>query len=534
MKNSIADVRKNFNLKKEILKKSSTAHKRMKMMEEAEASSKEEIQENSIIKNKRFGKKDIFNIHNKAAKKLKLEEAVKIVSTEAYSSNKLEKKLATDLGYLMELGESTLKLEESKEIYKTLVKELLIETANLYKEAGITPRTLSLAIDYDNSIEENFRIYSQYLIKDLEENFRKPLLNGTLLQESEEPVKRIIKIVMSKGLGDDLGEIDPGEMGTFLPFMDTVKKHIGDVVVPPNAAAKVDSFVDSQDVDGDADADDDTDSTDIKEILQNIDDKLEKIAAVLSPAMFKDKVDLGESSFDGTKYAVLKVLTENADKLKKDKDTEDKDDDGIKDSRENHGELPDDFEGDHEDAEELAGVENDEGLGDGDEDNTGEFNDKDNDGISDSDENHGKLPDDFKGSHEDAEALDATGDAADDRDKDGTPDSEEDHGELPEKFAGDHEDAEKYAKSDKDDSTNPEDLDDVSEDPEGEIDPDDAGTPEVDSGTEVEVKGDDEPLDPETIEKLSGDLEKEIDPDAVEIASDDPEMKVTDEVLETK
>ena len=319
----------------------------------------------------------IFDLQNKAKKKLSIEESIQRISTEKYSVKKLEAKLEEDLKYFIELGRRTLQLEESKIKYAKIVKDLITETAALYKETNVTPRKLSLAISNDNSLEENFRIYTDHLIHSLEENFRKPLLSGKLIEENIEPAKKIIKITVMKGGVDNL---DPAKLAMISPFMDTVKDHLKEVVIPDNAEEKINDFVNAQDPSyseqpGNAIS-----------LLNSIDDKLNKLCLMLSSKLFNDKIDLGEDNFDSTPYTIAKTLAETPEKedeiennledeavdIDKATDPEDVEDDviedvqngaledddknhdGKKDSEEDHEELPDDFEGDHKDAEKQS------------------------------------------------------------------------------------------------------------------------------------------------------------------------------------
>jgi len=244
-----------------------------------------------------------FEVSQKVQKLQKIEESTRSLGTENFSATKLERKLSHDLSYLNYLGESTFKVDESKELYMSLIQEAAILSSDLYREANVTPRLISLAINEDLSEAENNTIYENTLTQSLEKNFRIPLLQGKLLQENEAAVKKIITESVEKGL-NDLGDINPGEMATYLPFQNTVRSHIQESFLPQPAMVQVDNFTGAQD------ANYDTFDGNANAIMAKLDNVLDKITTMLSPSLFKDKVDMGEDSFDGTKYAMMKAVTD--------------------------------------------------------------------------------------------------------------------------------------------------------------------------------------------------------------------------------
>jgi len=366
-----------FNFKDQILEEASVALRKLKLKEKTEKESAP-IEE-SFIKNKRFSEDDLFELQEIASKKLKIEESVKIVSTEKFSEPRLIEKLEMDMYHLNTLSES-ITLEENKNLFNTLLKKVLTEAAEIHREANITPRSLSLGLSNSKSIEENEVLYNMHLKKSLEENFRKPLLSGELLQEHAETLKNYTNVAYKYNLEESIGKIDPKELGTFIPFMEIIESHILDTLLPTGSRNKLKAFLETQNPEygkmpGNA-----------LTLYEEMQLDISKIASLLAPALFKDKVDLGDDNFDGSKYTIIKIVADNKDALGSLKDLDpDDDNDGIPDDIEDHGELPDDFDGDHDDAE----------LDDP---------DKDNDGVSDDNEDHGKLPDDFNGDHDDAES----------------------------------------------------------------------------------------------------------------------------------
>jgi len=242
----------------------------------------------------------IFDMHTKATKKLFVEESKKIVSTENYNSDKLSRKFNSDYAYFKTLEENLI-LDSSKRTFNYLLESVLIDTADLYKETNVTPRMFSLAVGETITEAENLEIYKNDLKACLEENFRLPLLQGTLLEENAPEVKKIIRISIGKGL-DDLGEIHPDELGTTLGFNNVIKDHLSNVLLPENAMNKINAFANTQD-----DSYENLPGNAIS-ILEKISGKLDKMVSLLSSGLFKDKVDLGEDQFDTGKYSAVSEI----------------------------------------------------------------------------------------------------------------------------------------------------------------------------------------------------------------------------------
>jgi hypothetical protein len=309
-----------------------------------------QVQKFEEAKTAKFDPDFIFNTANKAKKLQKIEEAKTFISTDKYNEEKLKEKFKIDLPYLKSLEEG-FKFEETKETYNRILEEALVITADLYKETNTTPRLTSLALDSTLTESEAFAIYENKFKNSLEENFRLKLLNGTLLEENMEPVKKIIKISVDKGLGEDVGEIDPAKMGTVLGFNNVLGDHLKDVMLPEGARQKIESFLDTQapdykNIPGNAD-----------ELLHKLHEKIDALTTLLSGIEFDKNVEMDEDIDAGKYSAVAKVCSMSGDenvpgcaKSEAAEAEEDLDNDGTPDEDENHGELPEDFKGDHSDA----------------------------------------------------------------------------------------------------------------------------------------------------------------------------------------
>jgi len=285
------------------------------------------IEESTNIKVKstsaKFDPDFIFKAANKAKKHMKIEEAKTFLSTDKYNEDKLKEKYRIDLPYLKSLEEN-FKFEETKVTYNKILEEALVIAADLYKEANCTPRLASLALDKTLTESEVNKIFDNKFKNSLEENFRLKLLNGTLLEENMEPVKKIIKISVDKGLGDDMGEIDPAKMGTVLGFNNVLSDHLKDVILPEGAQNKIDSFINAQDSDynnipGNAD-----------DLLQKLNQKIDDLTTLLSGSEFAKNVDTDEDIDAGKYSAVAKVCSLSGDDGKpKCSETIDVDDDNT-------------------------------------------------------------------------------------------------------------------------------------------------------------------------------------------------------------
>ncbi len=309
-----ASTRVDLQFKNKIFEQAELSLKKLNAKKNADSDTRmleESTKADIMLKSARPNANFTFEVSTKVNKLKSLEESIQRLSTESYSGAKLENKLGYDYQYLKHLAENSFKVQESKDLFMGLVEEALIQTANLYKETNVTPRLMSLAINEDLTEAENITIYENALTHSLEKNFRIPLLQGTLLQENEDEVRSIIKKSVDNGM-NDLGEIDPGEMATYLPFQNTVKDHVSETLVPDAAMGKVEDFNNAQDetynqFEGNAPA-----------VLAKLDTILDKISTMLAPALFKDKVDMGEDSFDGTKYAMMKAVTSMGDSAEDD------------------------------------------------------------------------------------------------------------------------------------------------------------------------------------------------------------------------
>jgi len=297
----------NFQFK--VLEESSKALKKINTKKKETAKIIEEAYQNKFKKRKQDRPDDnfVFELANKSKRKRAIEESVESLQTERFSSKRLEEKLELDLQYLKDLGEQNLVTESTKETYFKLLTEAISDVAKLHEEANLRPRKISLALDLDKSIEENEKIYKKHLIEKLEENFRKPLLTGKLIEENIEPAKKVIRIVIAKNLNDDLGDIDPAKMATVLPFLDTIKSHIREVMLPDLTMNKVQDFLSTQMPSYAAQP------GNAIELLSSINDKLDKIACLLGNALFNSKIDLGDDSFDATPYVTSKIIADTVD-----------------------------------------------------------------------------------------------------------------------------------------------------------------------------------------------------------------------------
>ena len=282
------------------LEESSKALKKIKAKEKENAKIIEEAYAEKFkrIKNQRPDENLVFDLVSKSKRKKAIEESAANLQTEKFSAKRLEEKLELDLQYLKDLGEQNIITESARQTYFKLITEAVADVAKLHEEANLRPRKISLALDTNKSIEENEKIYKKHLIEKLEENFRAPLIAGKLIEENTEPAKKVIRIMVAKNLGGD--NLDPAKMATVLPFLDTVKSHIREVMLPDLTMDKVTSFLNAQQpsyaaVPGNA-----------IDLLTSINDKLDKIACLLGNALFNSKIDLGDDDFDATPYVTSK------------------------------------------------------------------------------------------------------------------------------------------------------------------------------------------------------------------------------------
>ena len=367
----------------------------------------EPLEESSVTvksnkKDTKFDPDFIFNAADKAKRLHKIEEAKTFLSTDKYSEEKLKDKFRIDLPYLKSLEEG-FKFEDTKITFNRILEEALVIAADLYKETGTTPRLTSLALDKTLTEAESNKIFENKFKNSLEENFRLKLLNGTLLEENAEPIKKIIKVSIDKNLGNDVGEIDPSKLGTVLGFNNVLGDHLKDIILPEGAQNKVNSFINTQD----------SDYTNIPgnamDLLSQLNSKIDNLTTLLSGPEFDKNVDIDEDIDAGKYSAIAKVcsMSGNDDKPECQQTVTNGEVDPDDDT-DSVGEVdPDD------DTDSVVEVDPDD-----DTDSVVEVDPKKDKSITESDEN------------------------AQDKDKDGKEDTKEDHGALPKGFKGDHEDAE--------------------------------------------------------------------------------------------
>jgi len=338
--------------------------------------------------------------------------------TESFNRNLFEEKIQKDLVYFKHILENVLPKGESKvyqELHETvldLFKDALVKTIELYEETNVKPRYLSPTLHMKNLEESRIiDIYNTHFKKFLTENYIIPLRKGNIqeLNENEE-IKKITKFLIENNIEENIDNIV-----AYLPFEKKVKEFFENILIPETAKMKIKYFIESQDL-----AYFDIYEKNAKTIYESLDEVLDKIVSIISPFLFKKTVDI-DNDVNPVKYAGITMVCKRIN-------------DGPMECTVSKNEDASDAEKDIEDVEKEGDdlVKEIEKIADEDAEAI-------KDELKDDIEAEAIMPDED-------EEVEVDVEDEDDKDHDGKPDKEEDHGELPEDFKGDHKDAEKLKK----------------------------------------------------------------------------------------
>jgi hypothetical protein len=389
-------------------------------LEENFLDAKKSLEESTVVENDDFKKKAqltkeiyenkiaymsrLYSKINKANDRI--EKKAEFI-TESFNRNLFEEKMNKDLVYFKHILENVLPSGESKvyqELHETvyeLMKEALIKTIELYEETNVKPRYLTPALNAKN-IEETkiIDLYNTHFKKYLTENYIIPLRKGKIeeLNESED-IKQLTRYLIENGIEENIDNII-----AYLPFEKRVKEFLENVLIPEPARKKIEYFIESQDL-----AYFDIYEKNAKTIYESLEDIIEKIASIISPFLFKNSVDIDtDEEMNPLKYAGVSIMCRKVNdgpmvcKVKKEETGDDKNIEDVEDD-ENIEDIAKEVEKIAEkDAEVIKEELKDELEADA---IMSGADDKDNDGIPDVEEDHGELPEDFEGDHEDAEEL---------------------------------------------------------------------------------------------------------------------------------
>ncbi len=385
-------------------------------------------------------------LYSKINKSNKRIEKKKEFLTENFNKNVFEEKMKKDLVYFKHILENILPQGENKvyqELYETafdLTKDALLKTIELYEETNVKPRYLSPALNA-KEIEESkiVDLYNTNFKKFLTENYIIPLRKGNFeeLNESED-IKKFTKYLIENDIEENIDNII-----AYLPFEKRVTEFLESVLIPEPARNRINYFIESQDL-----SYFDIFEKNAQTINESLEDAIEKISSLISPFLFKNSIQTDKDKEDGKdemnpiKYAGVSMVCKKIN-------------DGPMECTVGDSDDSNDSEEAEKDTDEL--VKEVEKIAD--EDSAAM------DEMKDDIEADAIMPDEDKDGDADVE-IDID-EEDDDKDHDGKPDSEEDHGELPEDFKGDHKDAEKSKdkedKEDKEDKDSDEDKKDLKE-----------------------------------------------------------------------
>ena len=240
-----------------------------------------------------------FKAHKKAQRSMKLlEESERldyIKSNERYSDQILENKLIKDIGFFKEIGERYIQ-ESHSEQYGSKLKALLENVEGIYKEVNVKPYLVSAALN-ENTIgkvrlnqkqlteNEIFKIYSNYLEKNIRNSFSKPLFEGTLLNDYKKDIKSLMEAVVITESASEIGENT--ELFTkYAIFEKLIYESIMDIMFPGNTKEKIELFENTQNQEYF-----EVFEKNIRTMRKELQENCLDLASMIAPTMFANSVE---------------------------------------------------------------------------------------------------------------------------------------------------------------------------------------------------------------------------------------------------
>jgi len=339
-------------------------------------------------------------LYTKINKALNKEEKKKEIIYESYNPNLFEEKGLKDLVFISSIIEEAYEgfPEKYKEELYEMTKSLMMDVIDLYKEANVKPRYLSPSL-MKKEISENeiIRIYKDNMKKFLNENYLKPLMTEKFNETYKNDIKKVTKLLTENGV-----DVNLDELMLYYPFEKTLQEFFESVLIPEPAKIKIKYFEETQNPEYFEFFD-----RNVRVLQESIEDKISKIISLIAPFLFNKTVET-EEDINPIKYAGVSIVCKKVNDGPmichvREGNAPDVDEDVLETAEE---ELQDEAEADLEDVvDQLAEEDADDSEITIDDESVEDTEDKDNDGIPDKEEDHGELPEDFKGDHEDAEKL---------------------------------------------------------------------------------------------------------------------------------
>jgi len=213
------------------------------------------------------------------------------IGADMFSEEALENKLQNDATFLVSLGKS---LDESSRVEYFETLEIILEnTASLYKEIDMKPRTCSHAIDTQELTESvAMSIYSKNLTESINKDFALPLFEGTLFDNYSKEVKMLTEASVASGLSKT---IDNELFLKYAIFENELYKNTFHLMIPEVLEEKTNSFIKVQDAEYFEIFD-----KNALTLKNNIEESCVKLVSLISPKLFEESAGVtGVESFAG-------------------------------------------------------------------------------------------------------------------------------------------------------------------------------------------------------------------------------------------
>ena len=267
------------------------------MLEESTVIEKDNSKDNSkdeLILEASF----VAGIHTQVEKAKKIVQDQKVLITESFKMHKAQKKLEKDISYFNFLYENFVD-PVFEDQYKELLESIFEDTITLYREADVTPRFVSQALD-TNELNENqiVDIYKNRLNETIKNNYTKPLLSGKISELYESEIRDLTRLLITEG-----SDISMEQVQVYYPFEETMYNFNRSILIPEHAESRLNLFIESNTEEYLSFVEESA-----EEMLHALEKKIKLLTSMISPNMFDKAVDA--DGIDAPKMAGISITVD--------------------------------------------------------------------------------------------------------------------------------------------------------------------------------------------------------------------------------
>ncbi len=260
------------------------------LLESTEPTTKESVEE-------AYNPGFMYSIYEQTENAKKKLADKRVLTTESFNMNRVQKKLSKDINYFNYLFENFVQ-DELKGQYESLLESVLETTIRLYQECDVTPRVMSPAMQSEELTESQLvDIYKSNLNYNIKEQYTKPLLSGKVAELYESQMNTLVHKLVEEGI-----EVDMDAIAIYLPFEESMYSFNRSVLIPEAADMRVQSFIKGQ-----GELVDLFENT-AADILQDLEKKIKLLTSLVSPGAFDAVVD---SDVDGKQMAGITIISDD-------------------------------------------------------------------------------------------------------------------------------------------------------------------------------------------------------------------------------